>query len=60
MTYLLSGYVFSMAGIAIYPWHMQFSELYIIGGSIFIGGVAALFPALQAYKVSPILLFQSA
>lgn len=58
-SYLVSSYVFSYAGITIFPWQFHLSELYILGGSIFIGCLAALFPSLQAYKVNPIVLFQS-
>lgn len=59
VTYVISGYIFSYAGITIFPWILHMSELYIVGGSIMIGCLAALIPSMQAYKVNPIVLFHS-
>lgn len=58
-SYLLSGTIFTYAGITIYPWNLQIQELYMILIALIIGILAALIPAFRSYKVNPLVLFHS-
>lgn len=59
ISYLLSGQIFDYAGITIDPLQFSLAELLILIGSVLLGCLAALIPAMKAYKVNPITLFQS-
>lgn len=56
---LLSHFIFSYAGIQISPWTPVASEIYIIIGTLVIGALSSLWPALRSYKVQPLELFRT-
>lgn len=58
-SFALSGPIFTYAGITVEPWSLQMPELYIIFGGLVIGGIAAIAPSLQAYRVNPLVLFHT-
>lgn len=58
-SYLLSGSIFTYAGITIYPWNLQIQELYMLLIAVVIGTLAAFIPAMRSYKVNPLVLFHS-
>lgn len=59
ISFILSGPIFAYAGITINPLEFTIAELFILMGSVVLGCLASLRPALKAYKVNPIVLFQS-
>jgi putative ABC transport system permease protein len=51
--------VFEYSGLQIQSWHLMPGEWLLVVGTLLIGVVASLGPALQAYRVDPLQLFRS-
>lgn len=58
-SYLLQDTLFSYAGIQIDPLLWSFDHLMIAGGTITIGLLASLIPALRMYRMDPLTLFKA-
>ncbi|MNZ50650.1 outer membrane-specific lipoprotein transporter subunit LolE [compost metagenome] len=57
--YLLQDALFSYAGIQINPLQLSFDHLIIAGGTIIMGLMASLIPALRMYRMDPLTLFKA-
>ncbi|OPH58606.1 ABC transporter permease [Paenibacillus ferrarius] len=51
--------VFEYSGLQIQTWHFMPGEGWLIVGTLLIGIIASIGPALQAYRVDPLQLFKS-
>lgn len=57
--YLGRNAVFEFSGLQINAWSLQPGEWMLIVGTLAIGALASVGPALKAYRVDPLLLFRS-
>ncbi|GGI43524.1 ABC transporter permease [Paenibacillus marchantiophytorum] len=57
--YLSREAVFEYSGLQIQSWHYMPGEGWLVLGTLLIGVVASIGPALQAYRVDPLQLFKS-
>lgn len=57
--YLSREAVFEYSGLQIQSWHFIPGEGLLVVGTLFIGVLASIGPALQAYRVDPLQLFKS-
>jgi putative ABC transport system permease protein len=57
--YLSRDIVFEFSGLQISPWHIQRGEWLLVLGTVAVGILASVGPALKAYRVDPLQLFRS-